>query len=229
MLYNAVMPGLRTLGERLKFSRVDLRQRRGLPRLSQEALGQALGVSKMAVSHWEANKSAPANSIQKQLADILGVHVGWLIHGEGLSEQTGNGNVRPIQSGGRTVPVVNPTEVARDYDNAIAQSAEALRVISEVGPRAFCVIVWDQSNAPELQIGHAVTIDPDQPTQPGDYCFAAVGIDRRPVMGRLVEARQDGTLIRTVETHNPRWANEPLGDGDVLIGPAVEHTRFLKK
>lgn len=101
--------------------------------------------------------------------------------------------------------------------------------MSPVGDRAFCVIVWDQSNAPELQVGHAVTIDPDQIVQPGDYCLAAIGEDRRPVLGQLVESRRDGTLVRTIETVNPRWANETLSDSDAILGPLIEHTRFLKK
>ena len=57
-----------TLGQRIQ----ELRKQTGL---SQEALGEALGVSRQAVSKWERDESQPDIATLKKLADIYGVSV----------------------------------------------------------------------------------------------------------------------------------------------------------
>ena len=46
--------------------------------LSQEALADALGVTRQAVSKWETGKSSPRSDKLPLLAQILGVEVGQL-------------------------------------------------------------------------------------------------------------------------------------------------------
>lgn len=99
-LYKTSMPDTTTLGRRLYFARVELRLQRGLPKLSQEALGKMIGVGKMSISDWEKDKYAPSRAYQKPLADALGVPVGWLMHAEGLPERIGNVTLHSLDSRG---------------------------------------------------------------------------------------------------------------------------------
>ena len=61
-----------TLGEKIKACR----QRAGL---SQEKLAERVGVSRQAVTKWEANQSAPHTENLFQLAEALGTTVDFLL------------------------------------------------------------------------------------------------------------------------------------------------------
>lgn len=60
-----------TLGQRIK-------QLRKEKNLTQEELGEILGVTKYAVSLYESNKSTPNDEIKKKLADFFEVSVDYL-------------------------------------------------------------------------------------------------------------------------------------------------------
>ena len=62
-----------------------LRRERGI---TQEALGEALGVSQRSVSRWETGKNMPDISLLSPLAEALGVSVTELLRGEKQSEET---------------------------------------------------------------------------------------------------------------------------------------------
>ncbi|WP_022949550.1 XRE family transcriptional regulator [Methylohalobius crimeensis] len=67
-----------TIGERIK-------QARAAKGISQQALGNAVGVSRAAVSQWESGDSKglkPENLLA--VSKTLGVTVEWLVHGHGL-------------------------------------------------------------------------------------------------------------------------------------------------
>ena len=71
---------MNTIGERI----AQLRKENGL---SQELFGEALGVSRQAISKWESNQSVP--EVEKLLAmhRLYGVSVGWLL---GTEEERGS-------------------------------------------------------------------------------------------------------------------------------------------
>lgn len=68
-----------TLGQRIA-------QRRKLLQLSQEALGEKLGVSRQAISKWEADGAVPEIDKLIAMSRLFGVSVGWLL---GTEETTG--------------------------------------------------------------------------------------------------------------------------------------------
>ena len=61
-----------TTGERIA-------QKRKENNLSQEALGEALGVSRQSISKWESNLSLPEIEKLVALSRLFGVSVGWLL------------------------------------------------------------------------------------------------------------------------------------------------------
>ena len=77
-----------TLGQRIQAER----KRLGL---SQEALGEALGVSRQAISKWEADASLPEIDKLIAMARRFGVAVGWLLGVEEVREEDGPGGAEP--------------------------------------------------------------------------------------------------------------------------------------
>lgn len=73
-----------TMGQRIA-------QKRKEQNLSQEALGEALGVSRQSISKWESDSSLPEIEKLVALSKLFGVSVGWLL---GVEEE------QPKESGG---------------------------------------------------------------------------------------------------------------------------------
>jgi|GEM_PF-3226340 len=71
-----------TLGKRIQ----DLRKQRGM---SQESLGEALGVSRQAVSKWECDNGIPELDALISMSRLFGVTVGQLLGVEETAEQEG--------------------------------------------------------------------------------------------------------------------------------------------
>lgn len=67
-----------------------LRAARRAAGMSQEELGAAIGVSKMAVSKYESGAAVPGSARLAALAEALGVPVSWIL------EPTPPGAVRPL-------------------------------------------------------------------------------------------------------------------------------------
>ena len=70
-----------TIGQRIAYKRKELA-------LSQEALGESLGVSRQAVSKWERGVCLPDVSLYMELCEILGITINEFIAGEDLQEET---------------------------------------------------------------------------------------------------------------------------------------------
>lgn len=81
-------PAAMTIGQRIA------RERKRLG-LSQEALGEALGVSRQAISKWEADASLPEIDKLIAMARCFGVTVGWLLGVEESREEDGPGGAEP--------------------------------------------------------------------------------------------------------------------------------------
>lgn len=62
-----------------------IKTRRKLKGLTQEALGLAVGVSKVSVSSWELGKNALHPELLNKVAGVLGVDAHWLLTGESFA------------------------------------------------------------------------------------------------------------------------------------------------
>lgn len=74
-----------TMGQRIA-------QRRKKLNLSQEAFGEKMGVSRQAISKWEADAAVPEIDKLIAMSKLFGVSVGWLL---GTEEEPGNQNAAP--------------------------------------------------------------------------------------------------------------------------------------
>lgn len=84
----------KTFGQRVLQARLELGARQTPPRqISQAEIGEALGVTGVAVGSWEAGRKEPSRETIAKLAAVLGVRAAWLAFGEEpirLGEQPGN-------------------------------------------------------------------------------------------------------------------------------------------
>jgi transcriptional regulator with XRE-family HTH domain len=68
--------GESTLGQRLRKARI-------AAGLSQEDVGDGLGVTRSAISQWEKEQTTPGSDKLVAAAEMLGVDIEWLRHGVG--------------------------------------------------------------------------------------------------------------------------------------------------
>lgn len=73
-----------TMGQRIA-------ERRKLLGLSQEALGERMGVSRQAISKWESDMATPEIDKLISLSKLFGVSIGWLL---GTEEETASGDAK---------------------------------------------------------------------------------------------------------------------------------------
>lgn len=213
-------------GGRFRQARTTYRTDRGVPKLSLQAVADHFGISKPSVAAWEKGVW-PEKERMVPLANLLGVDPTWLYFGTGLPERTGHAKIAPYGQGGNAVPIVSADDAASDFDNAIENPSGYSFVPDTPGPRWAWLTIWDRSNYPEMDIGHSVVVDADQPVRPGDWCFARVGESCRPVIGILSRVRDGGSVLSTIETVNDKWPNEVLGPDDAILAKVIRHTRTL--
>jgi transcriptional regulator with XRE-family HTH domain len=73
----------KAFGERVLRARLELGARQRPPRsVSQSEIGEALGVSGVAVGSWEAGRKVPDLGTVQKLAFVLGIRAAWLAFGE---------------------------------------------------------------------------------------------------------------------------------------------------
>lgn len=89
----------KAFGQRVLQARLEAGARAHPPRsISQAEVGDALGVSGVAVWSWEAGRKEPGRATIAKLATVLGVRAAWLAFGE---EPMRNATKSSPPSGGR--------------------------------------------------------------------------------------------------------------------------------
>ena len=209
-----------------------IRQTRMSLKLTQQQLGDRIGVTKATISQWEKGDYSPSGQNLYNLAKVLGVSAEWLLSGKGEPKFQ---NIEPVALGGHQIPVLSYvqagqlTEVQeiRDVDGGY----EYIQADDDIGDRAFAMRISGDSMAPEFGEGDLVIIDPDIDPVPGDYVAA-----------------KNGSLEATFKKYRPRGFNPngveyfelvPLNDDyapirsdmcDVMIiGTMVEHRKYRRR
>lgn len=209
-----------------------IRQTRIERKLTQQQLGDKIGVSKATISQWEKGDYSPSGQNLYTLAKVLGVSAEWLLSGRGDPKFQ---NVEPTILGVHSIPVLSYvqagqlTEVQeiREVDGGF----EYVQADDDIGERAFAMRISGDSMTPEFGEGDLVIIDPDIEPVPGDYVAA-----------------KNGSREATFKKYRPRGFNPdgveyfelvPLNDdyapirSDMcqvsIIGTMVEHRKYRRK
>lgn len=152
-----------TLGHRLYRLRKD-------KKLSRDALGAKIGVSKTAIKNWEDDGNPPKLEHLQAMADFFNCSVQYLTAGIGDGD---NFNVRKKEVI-RYVPLLNYVqagEFCHYSDDAIVD--EFRPIFGEgYGDNVYWVIIEGDSMSPDFESGQMVLIDPDVVPNPSDYVIA---------------------------------------------------------
>jgi transcriptional regulator with XRE-family HTH domain len=160
-----------------------IKEARETKRLSQERLGELIGVTRSAVNQWESDNTVPKTAEKYQaLADILGIDVAVLMRASGkrrrgvTSARTLVGHSMPAlvvwraipgdgrRNGGFVVLHEQEDEVPRPEFLSSRQKAFAFKIVNE-------------ANVPVYKPRDTLVVDPDTPAIPGDDCLFADGIE----------------------------------------------------
>jgi SOS-response transcriptional repressor LexA len=209
----------------------ELRKKHGL---TQQKLGELIGVKKSSISQWENDEHSPSGDNLAQLSKVFGVSAHWLATGKGSPELS---NVEPaVIPQGNRVPILSYVqagnwremcEQASNFDGNV----EYVSVGGEIGPYGFGVWLRGDSMVPLFKEGDLIIVDPDEGPQPGDYVVA-----------------KNGSGEATFKKYRPRGIDEngqevfelvPLNDDYPtmhsdrqhiqIIGVMVEHRSYRKR
>ncbi|KRV69759.1 repressor [Aeromonas veronii] len=213
--------------ERIK----ELRKKHGL---TQQKLGELIGVKKSSISQWENDEHSPSGDNLAQLSKVFGVSAHWLSTGKGSPELS---NVEPaVIPQGNRVPILSYVQAGNwremcEQATAFDGNVEYVSVGGEIGPYGFGLWLRGDSMVPLFKEGDLIIVDPDESPQPGDYVVAKNGSDEA-----------------TFKKYRPRGIDEsgqevfelvPLNDDYPtmhsdrqhiqIIGVMVEHRSYRKR
>ncbi|QQA62438.1 helix-turn-helix domain-containing protein [Aeromonas caviae] len=221
-----------------------IKSRRMACGLTQDQVANRVGVTRVAVSHWERGGADPNGRYLNELAAALGVSVDWLLTGKeegtmGVSEPPfpGYRNVEPAEiPQGTRVPILSYVQAGQwremcEQATAFDGSLEYVAAGVSVGSCAFGLWVRGNSMEPDFKEGDLLIVDPDEAPKAGDFVIAKNGSeeatfkkyrsrgeydDGRPRF-ELVPLNDDHETLSTDQTHIS------------IIGVVVEHRRILKR
>jgi SOS-response transcriptional repressor LexA len=213
--------------ERIK----ELRKKHGL---TQQKLGELIGVKKSSISQWENDEHSPSGDNLAQLSKVFGVSAHWLSTGKGSPEPS---NVEPaVIPQGSQVPILSYVQAGNwremcEQATTFDGNVEYVTASVDIGPCGFGLWLRGDSMLPQFKEGDLIIVDPDEAPQPGDYVVA-----------------KNGSNEATFKKYRPRGIDEngqevfelvPLNDDYPtlhsdrqhiqIIGVMVEHRIFRKR
>ncbi|MCJ8212195.1 LexA family protein [Aeromonas veronii] len=209
----------------------ELRKKHGL---TQQKLGELIGVKKSSISQWENDEHSPSGDNLAQLSKVFGVSAHWLATGKGSHELS---NVEPaVIPQGNRVPILSYVQAGNwremcEQATTFDGNVEYVSAGGEIGPYGFGLWLRGDSMLPQFKEGDLIIVDPDELPQPGDYVVAKNGSDEA-----------------TFKKYRPRGIDEsgqevfelvPLNDDYPtmhsdrqhiqIIGVMVEHRSYRKR
>ncbi|HDO1375645.1 TPA: helix-turn-helix domain-containing protein [Aeromonas veronii] len=209
----------------------ELRKKHGL---TQQKLGELIGVKKSSISQWENDEHSPSGDNLAQLSKVFGVSAHWLATGKGSPELS---NVEPaVIPQGNRVPILSYVQAGNwremcEQATAFDGNVEYVSAGGEIGPYGFGLWLRGDSMLPQFKEGDLIIVDPDESPQPVDYVVAKNGSDEA-----------------TFKKYRPRGIDEsgqevfelvPLNDDYPtmhsdrqhiqIIGVMVEHRSYRKR
>ncbi|MCR3964368.1 helix-turn-helix domain-containing protein [Aeromonas veronii] len=209
----------------------ELRKKHGL---TQQKLGELIGVKKSSISQWENDEHSPSGDNLAQLSKVFGVSAHWLATGKGSPELL---NVEPaVIPQGNRVPILSYVQAGNwremcEQATTFDGNVEYVSAGGEIGPYGFGLWLRGDSMLPQFKEGDLIIVDPDESPQPGDYVVAKNGSDEA-----------------TFKKYRPRGIDEsglevfelvPLNDDYPtmhsdrqhiqIIGVMVEHRSYRKR
>lgn len=145
--------------------------------LTQERLGELMGVSQGTIGHWLNGRRKPRTIAEfEKLAGLLNVDVSYLLHGTGETPDTtdGTGIVEHNVSFDE-VPFINHSDIQKwvSGDTKSVTPTKTVAIPSPSPDRSYCFELQDSSMEPRHMVGDIVCLNPDGEKTPGK----TIGVD----------------------------------------------------
>lgn len=214
-----------------------IRARRHAVGLTQEKLASHCGVSRAAVAQWEAGVTRPSLDNLVEAAEALDVWLSWLT----IGDQSLPGGATPFAATGpanyRELPILGFAEAGRDDGPApacgAAPGAGLILADSALSPRAFALIIRDDSMAAEFTAGDVIIVDPAVAPRPGDFVLARSQRGGEAIFRKFRPrgAEADGGAIVELVPLNADWPTLLIGPETPgrILGTMVEHRRYRRR
>lgn len=180
--------------------------------ISQLDLAKELNVSQTAVSHWEIGRSDPDHTTSKQLADMFGVSLEYLL---GFSDSPAPGNSIPVYARVTAgIPLSAITEIV-DYEEipeALARSG-----------KFFGVRVSGHSMEPNMRDGDVLIVRIQPDVDDGEIAVVFVNGDDA-VVKKIKKTPTGVTLVSLNPAYEPMYfTNEEIRSLPLrVVGRVVE-------
>lgn len=200
----------------------EARERAGL---TQQRLGEMVGVTDVAVGYWERNQTRPRSANAQKVIDILGIDPAALLTSDpaiALAAGLEHGKI-PASYQAHTAPLYDAigASCARGEWIAVAEVPVPDLVLAE-HPRGFFVRMPDASLSRVLPEGAFVFVDPAEPVVTGEIAVVVVEGDETPRVVRFL--RTDNTLVLASDSPDGSYTDRvfDLPSAPVrLLGPMV--------
>ena len=174
--------------------------------LTEEELASAVGVSVRTIANILADELPQDPAIWEQFAQYFRIHADFLRsggppHSEGLFELTENTHPSPLGPM-RTVPLLRWDQIdqmVKSNEPPRVIHAEAMLETDVPGKRTFAVQVRDNSMQPLFSEGEIIFVNPDLPSEPGQY-----------VLVESEDGRPEGVLLRQLKEIGGQAILHPL-------------------
>lgn len=209
-----------------------IRNKRKEMKLTQQKLGDLVGVSKTTVSQWEKGDYSPNGENLSSLARVLGVSIQWILDGKGDDSFE---NVKPVSLGARQIPVLSYVQAGLLTElQEISQpdgELEYVQADEDLGEGAFAMRINGDSMQPDFSEGDLVIIDPDIEPVPGDFVAAKNGSDEATFKKyRPRGFNPSGAEYFELVPLNEDYAPIRSDMSDVtIIGVMVEHRKYRRR
>jgi SOS-response transcriptional repressor LexA len=216
-----------TIGQRIK-------QARNEAAISQDALAEALGVSRVAVSNWERGKDLPGIPRFKRIAEVLHCDGGWLLlgaPGANLDDVPSAQKIREmtaVYTARTKVPLVSQVPggaqrlAADPYTRGAAE--DWLTPTGRMSEGSFALRVHGNSMEPDFPDGCVIFVDPGVQWKSGDFVVVRFEDTDEATFKRIVK---DGGHMLLVPL-NPQYPTRQLSGNFTVCGVVREMRRLVR-
>lgn len=202
---------MKTLGDRIRERRKDLK-------LTQAAVGKAIGVSSVSVTLWEKDETAPKGSNLFSLAKTLRCDADWLLHGKGVLDTN---TVTPLNKLQGQYPVLDWVQAGNwSAINELSRyEADHYPCPVKCSDRTFLLKVRGQSMSPTFNEGELIFIDPEVEAINGKYVVARLDDENEATLKQLIIEGGHKFLKAT----NPQWPTpiQPVNGNCTIVGVVI--------
>jgi len=200
--------------------------------LTEGELASTVGVSVETITNILADELPQDRAIWEQFARYFRIHADFLRsggppHSEGLFDRTEGAHPSPLAQM-RTVPLLRWDQIDQmvtHEEPPCLIHAEAMLETDVPGKRTFAVQVRDNSMQPLFSEGEIIFVNPDLPSEPGQYVVVE-SEDGRPEGALLRQLKEIGGQA-ILHPLNRRYEDLPVTKQQRILGRVVRMRKNL--